>query len=244
MPPGPHDAACPLFHLDVSPMKKAFALLFVLAGFASVAAAQEVKGVAEQGEKKASMCVGCHSIPGYQASFPEVHKVPMIAGQNPKYLVNALVAYQKGERKHPSMRAIAQALSPQDMADLAAYYVALAPPSGVKQVASITPSARAAQLLKTGNCAACHGADLNSPIDPSYPKLAGQHADYLYVSVHAYTVEGNALRGRGNAIMAGTAKAATAVAGEREFLAQLRELSAYISKLPGDLRTVPESRFR
>ena len=26
-------------------------------------------------------------------------------------------------------------------------------------------------------CAACHGADFNSPIDPTYPKLAGQHAD-------------------------------------------------------------------
>lgn len=225
-------------------MKKAFVLWLVLTSFGSLAAAQDVKGVAEHGEQKAATCVGCHSIPGYRASFPEVHRVPMIAGQNAKYLVNALMAYQKGERKHPSMRAIAQPLSPQDMADLAAYFVGLAPPSGVKQVSSVTPSPRAAQLLKTGNCAACHGADLNSPIDPGYPKLAGQHADYLYVAVHSYTVEGNALRGRGNAIMAGTAKAATAVAGEREFLAQLRELSDYISKLPGDLRTVPESRFR
>ena len=29
------------------------------------------------------------------------------------------------------------------------------------------------------NCASCHGADYNKPIDPSYPKLAGQHAEYL-----------------------------------------------------------------
>ena len=68
------------------------------------------------------MCIGCHGIPGYQASFPEVHKVPMISGQNAKYIAAALAAYKKGERKHPTMRAIAASLSDQDMADLAAYY--------------------------------------------------------------------------------------------------------------------------
>ena len=46
--------------------------------------------VPQAGEKKAAMCIGCHGIPGYQASFPEVHKVPMIAGQNAKYIAAAL----------------------------------------------------------------------------------------------------------------------------------------------------------
>ena len=68
------------------------------------------------------MCIGCHGIKGYQASFPEVHKVPMISGQSAKYIVAALTAYKKGERKHPTMRAIAASLTEQDMADLAAYY--------------------------------------------------------------------------------------------------------------------------
>ena len=31
----------------------------------------------------------------------------MIAGQNAKYIAAALAAYRKGERKHPTMRAIA-----------------------------------------------------------------------------------------------------------------------------------------
>ena len=65
------------------------------------------------------MCIGCHGIKGYQASFPEIHKVPMIAGQGAKYIVAALTAYKKGERKHPAMRGIAASLSDQDMADLA-----------------------------------------------------------------------------------------------------------------------------
>ena len=82
--------------------------------------AQEVKGDAKAAEQKIAMCIGCHGIKGYQASFPEVYKVPMISGQNAKYIVNALNAYKKGERKHPTMRGIADSLSDQDIADVAA----------------------------------------------------------------------------------------------------------------------------
>ena len=68
------------------------------------------------------MCLGCHSIPGYQASFPEVHHVPMISGQGAKYIAAALTAYKNGDRKHPTMRAIAGSLSEQDINDVAAFY--------------------------------------------------------------------------------------------------------------------------
>src|SRR3954452_19036845 len=98
----------------------ALASLICLA--ASSAFAQDVKANAQAGEKKAAMCIGCHSIPGYQASFPEVYKVPKLAGQNAKYMQAALAAYKSGDRKHPTMRAIAASLADQDMADLAAYF--------------------------------------------------------------------------------------------------------------------------
>src|SRR5690349_25147832 len=45
-------------------------------------------------EAKIAMCIGCHGIKGYQASFPEVHKVPMISGQSAKYIAAALNAYK------------------------------------------------------------------------------------------------------------------------------------------------------
>ena len=93
-------------------------LPLALAGLTQAARAQDAKA----GEKKIAMCIGCHGIPGYQASFPEIHKVPMIAGQGAKYIVNALGEYKKGDRKHPTMRGIAASLSDQDMADLAAFY--------------------------------------------------------------------------------------------------------------------------
>lgn len=97
--------------------------LLVTACIAAVSmgvAAQE--GDAKAAESKLSMCVGCHGIPGYKTAFPEVYPVPMLGGQHAEYIVQALKAYQSGERSHPSMQAIAESLSEQDMADLAAYY--------------------------------------------------------------------------------------------------------------------------
>lgn len=201
------------------------------------ALAQDVVGNPDNARQKVAMCIGCHGIPGYQASFPEVHKVPMISGQGAKYIAAALTAYRQGDRKHPSMRGVAASLSDQDIADLAAFYEASGkgvPAPAAKATPTASPEVQA--LLTKGACLSCHGEGLNKPIDGSYPKLAGQHADYLYVSLKAYQVEGNSHIGRGNAIMATQARMFTQ--------AELKQLSNYIAALPGDLRTVPQPRFR
>ena len=161
-------------------MIRPLVLLLAAAGLSFSAAAQDAKA----GEKLAAMCIGCHGIVGYQASFPEIHKVPMISGQNAKYVVASLVAYQKGERKHPTMKGIAGSLTEQQMADLGAYYEQHGKSSVVSVAQSVkTPSAEVKALLDKGACASCHGADYNKPIDGAYPKLAGQHAYYLYVAL-------------------------------------------------------------
>ena len=95
---------------------------FALFALALPALAQAPAGNAEAATSKISMCTGCHGIPGYKTVYPHVYHVPMITGQQPVYIVNALEAYKSGARSHPSMRAIAQSLSAQDIADLAAYY--------------------------------------------------------------------------------------------------------------------------
>ena len=102
-------------------MKKIFALL-VLASVAQVSAAADAQGDANAAKNKVAMCIGCHGIPGYKATYPEVYRVPMLGGQSEKYIVAALNAYKKGERSHPSMVGIAKGLSDQDIADVAAYY--------------------------------------------------------------------------------------------------------------------------
>jgi cytochrome c553 len=89
---------------------------------AAPAAAADAAGSADAGRDKASMCVGCHNIPGYKTAFPSVYSVPKLDGQHAAYIVAALKSYKSGERAHPSMRAIAAGLSERDMADLAAFY--------------------------------------------------------------------------------------------------------------------------
>ena len=224
-------------------LRKMNQLLLSLSAFlvASVtvlsANALEIKGDAKAGEKQNAMCIGCHGIVGYQASFPEIHKVPKISGQGEKYIISALNAYKKGERKHPTMRGISASLSDQDMADLAVFYATNGVDMNAKLLEKASDgSAKAMELIAKGACLSCHGESLSKPIDPSYPKLAGQHNDYLYVALKAYKVDGNPQVGRGNAIMGGVAKQFTN--------AELKELANYIGRLPGDLKTVPESRFR
>lgn len=215
----------------------ALAVASVTGLYATAAQAQEIKGDAKAGEKKIAMCIGCHGIKGYQASFPEIYKVPMISGQGAKYIVAALTAYKQGERKHPTMRGIADSLSDQDMADVAAYYAADGAKNGAAApAAAAAPTGKVGELITKGACISCHGDGFNKPIDPAYPKVAGQHADYLFVALKAYKTENNANVGRSNGVMAGIAKQFSN--------AELKELSKYVGNLEGELKTVPQAKFR
>jgi cytochrome c553 len=89
---------------------------------AASSAQAQASGNPDAGRQKSSMCAGCHNIPGYKTAFPSVYSVPKIDGQHAAYIVSSLRAYKSGERRHPSMRAVAASLSDQDMADLAAFY--------------------------------------------------------------------------------------------------------------------------
>ena len=201
------------------------------------AQAQEIKGDAQAGEKKNAMCIGCHGIVGYQASFPEVYKVPKISGQGGKYIAQALLAYKKGNRNHPTMRGISESLTDQDMADLAAYYASSGRIEGAAELAKAADgSTKAMDLVAKGACMSCHGDSFSKPIDPSYPKISGQHADYLFVALKSYKAEPSSKTGRNNAIMGGVAKQFTN--------AELKEMANYIGGLPSDLKVVPQSRFR
>ncbi len=221
-------------------MNKTLTTLFALAvaSGAVCAQTQEVKGDAKAAENKIAMCVGCHGIVGYQASFPEVYKVPKIAGQSEAYIAASLHSYAKGERRHPSMRAIAYSLTEQDIADISAYYAQLG-----KSADSAAPekiwheaSTDVAALLQKGACVSCHGDNFAKPISPAYPHLAGQNADYLFVALKSYKMGKGQYVGRDNAIMGGIAKQFTNK--------ELKAMAKYIGSLDGDLKTVPESPLR
>src|SRR5665213_763314 len=111
------------FRIDMKNLLQPMTLGLVMAFAGSLAYAQTpLVGNPLAAENKVDMCTGCHALPDYKASYPEVYRIPMIGGQNEKYIENALHEYQKGERIQPSMQAIAASLSDQDIADIAAYF--------------------------------------------------------------------------------------------------------------------------
>jgi cytochrome c553 len=218
-------------------MKKLLtSVLFAAVSFATGhVLAQDLQGDAKAGEKKIAMCIGCHGIKGYQATFPEVYRVPMISGQNAKFISNALTAYRAGDRRHPTMRGIAASLTDQDIADISAYYAAHSQAAPAPEKAT-EPTGKVADLITKGACNSCHGANYSKGIDGSYPKLAGQNADYLYVALKSYKAENHGTWGRNNAIMGGVAKQFSN--------AELKELAKYMAAQTGELQVVPQSRFR
>lgn len=85
----------------------------------------------------------------------------------------------------------------------------------------------AGKAIADKTCAACHGADFKSPVDPSYPKLAGQHEDYLAHALIAYQRGADGANGRGNAIMGGQVQALSRK--------DIQNIAAYLHSLPGTL---------
>ena len=191
------------------------------------------QGDAKAGAQKNAMCIGCHGINGYHTGFPEVYQVPKLSGQGAAYIVSALNDYKAGARKHPSMGTMALSLSDKDMADLAAYYES----TGLTQekTGKGANATVGAALVEKGGCAGCHGVGLSKPVAPNYPKLAGQHADYLYAALRSYKTD-KAQIGRSNPIMGAIVKQFS----DKE----LEEISRYVESLPSTLQTIQPNRFR
>ena len=76
---------------------------------------------------KLGQCVACHGDNGRS----RIPGTPHLAGQDERYLVQALGAYRSGSRRALPMNSIANTLQPRDIADLARWY-ALQPAGGVR----------------------------------------------------------------------------------------------------------------
>lgn len=149
------------------------------------------EGDAARGMVQAQTCLGCHGIEGYKNAYP-TYRVPMLGGQTAEYIVMALKAYKRGERRHDTMQAQAATMTDQDMEDVAAYFASFGEPLAEPDTppVGIAPKSAAA-------CVDCHSHNGVS-VSPEYPHLAGQHESYLARSLYQYKK-----RLRQNAIMAG-----------------------------------------
>lgn len=82
--------------------------------------AAQADGNAAAGKQKAAqVCAACHGAEGNKPSAPDQ---PILAGQYPDYIVQALSDYKSGKRKNAIMNGMAAGLSRQDMEDLAAWF--------------------------------------------------------------------------------------------------------------------------
>jgi cytochrome c553 len=80
----------------------------------------------------------------------------------------------------------------------------------------------AGRKLAEGQCAACHGKDLMTPIDPTYPRIAGQFEDYVIKALGDYQSGA-----RKNGVMGAIAKPLSK--------ADIENVAAYIGSLSGPL---------
>lgn len=155
-------------------------LLIAIGISAVLTGGAQAAGDPDAGKVKFTTCTGCHAIPGYTNAYPN-YRVPRLGGQHPDYIVAALNGYQTGERQHPTMHANAFSLSEQDMRDIAAFVADARTSAAPLPIRGDAVAGKA----KSGSCAACHGADGNGNI-PIYPRLAGQHEDYLRKALADY----------------------------------------------------------
>jgi cytochrome c553 len=93
----------------------------------------------------------------------------------------------------------------------------------VASASAADSTAAAGKAKADAVCASCHGKDGNTPIDPSYPKLAGQHRDFLVRALLDYKSGA-----RKNAIMAAQSQALSR--------ADIDGLASYYASLPGSLQ--------
>lgn len=172
-------------------MKKLLAAAVMSMGLVSLAqAAAMPKGDATAGEAKAAACAACHGVGG--VSMVPVN--PSLAGQGARYIYKQLHDFKSGRRGNPIMMGMAMPLSDQDMADLGAYFAAQKPvvnkakPELVKLGEKIYRGGNS----KTGlaACAGCHNPSGKGNALAGYPRLGGQHADYIKAQLTAFRAAG------------------------------------------------------
>jgi cytochrome c553 len=137
-------------------------------------------GDPEAGQQKATPCAACHGVDGNSPN----PVWPKLAGQHPQYIRKQIQDYKSGARQDPLMSAQAGLLATEeDVADVAAYFSGQPLAEGA---ADPTLVELGGQIYRGGNmstgvaaCAGCHGpAGLGNPL-AAFPRLSGQHADYV-----------------------------------------------------------------
>ncbi|EHN71453.1 c-type cytochrome [Aliivibrio fischeri] len=169
-------------------MKKLALILTLLASCSTWA-----QGDIEAGKQKSATCAACHG----QEGNSTLTQYPNIAGQHAGYLEKQLKEFKLGMetqgkqgRLEPVMSGMAMPLTEQDIMDLSAYFASL-PMADNTTPEEVVPEGKALYLagdMERGitACVACHGPRGNGTSLSGFPKISGQHADYVKAQLEKF----------------------------------------------------------
>ena len=167
-------------------MKRVCILAAALSTAGVCNAAAPPVGTAQAGAAKAALCQACHGATG-NSSNPDW---PSLAGLGADYIAEQLQNFKDGKRSNPIMAPIAAPLSPQDMADLGAYFDSLTN-SGLEADPSDWQAGE--KLYRGGDkargipaCLACHGPTGRGNEPAKFPALRGEQSVYIAKQLNAY----------------------------------------------------------
>ena len=137
-------------------------------------------------------CASCHNADGNSA----IAANPKLAQQHPEYIVKQLQEFKSGKRKSAIMKPYASALSDQDMRDIAWFVGAKPVKTGFAKEKDLV--ALGEKIYRGGigerqiaACAGCHSPN-GAGIPAQYPRLGGQHAEYVATQLTAFRDGGRA----------------------------------------------------
>lgn len=173
-------------------MKCFLALAAMLTAITAVAAEPPFKGDAAKAQGIVNqVCAACHAADGNS----QIAANPKLAGQIPEYLYKQLTDFKaaagkKAERENPVMAGMVANLSPDDMHNLAAYFASQKAKPGAaksKDLVALGQRIYRGGISSEGiaACAACHGPN-GAGMPAQYPRLSGQHAEYVGAQLKAF----------------------------------------------------------
>jgi cytochrome c553 len=170
-------------------MKSTLALLLAMAvtpAFSAQTPAAAKPDPAKGQAISTQVCGACHTADGSRG----VPANPIIAGQHPEYLVKQLAEFKAGKRNNAVMKGFASTLSDDDMRNVAAFYAGVQPKAGFaknKDLVKLGEKIYRGGIAERGiaACAGCH-SPTGAGIPSQYPRLAGQHADYVEAQLTAF----------------------------------------------------------
>lgn len=208
-------------------MKKLWLTVVLAIGVSANAATVMPEGNAANGKAQTMMCAACHGADGNSAA----PTFPKLAGQGAKYLYKQLMDVRDGARVIPTMMGLLDNKSNQELADLAVYYSeqAMSGSQAKSELVELGTRVYRAGIADKGvaACTACHGPTGAGNAPAGFPRLAGQHADYIASTLKAYRTGYDDPAGRTNdgdtKIMRATARGLSD--------AQIEAVASYISGL-------------